>query len=283
MRNTAQKQVAKMKWASRAAALAVLTLSGLCRAGPLEDMLAIDWKGYFPNTFTTKRLVPRLGGTAIQLAVASQVPKVVKKALNTEEGKRLGDVTNRLVSSVGDKLNAVNPLKPNFEPVDIQCNLEFVDMATRKVRKVGPIALTKVNTVHDAEAAVAKACAAEDIVFKPGHSKVFIVRGKDLDGRRALRPVNDYLMSPDYTPRRSMVQLRKRGFKNGSSMLLRAAQPIALGGMTNSKAWFDQKEAERMSLTKREREELNERYRAQNKQRMQDISKQADMEEMMAD
>ena len=84
-----------MKWASRAAALAVLTLSGLCRAGPLEDMLAIDWKGYFPNTFTTKRLVPRLGGTAIQLAVASQVPKVVKKALNTEEGKRLGDVTNR--------------------------------------------------------------------------------------------------------------------------------------------------------------------------------------------
>ena len=38
-----------------------------------------------------------------------------------------------------------------------------------------------------------------------------------------------------------------------------------------------------MSLTKREREELNERYRAQNKQRMQDISKQADMEEMMAD
>ena len=272
-----------MKWASRAAALAVLTLSGLCRAGPLEDMLAIDWKGYFPNTFTTKRLVPRLGGTAIQLAVASQVPKVVKKALNTEEGKRLGDVTNRLVSSVGDKLNAVNPLKPNFEPVDIQCNLEFVDMATRKVRKVGPIALTKVNTVHDAEAAVAKACAAEDIEYKPGHSKVFIVRGKDLDGRRALRPVNYYLMSPDYTPRRSMVQLRKRGFKNGSSMLLRAAQPIALGGMTNSKAWFDQKEAERMSLTKREREELNERYRAQNKQRMQDISKQADMEEMMAD
>ena len=272
-----------MKSRSRAAALAILALTGVCRAGPLEDILAIDWKGYFPNTFTTKRLVPRLGGTAVQLAVASQVPKLVKKALQTETAKRQIEIGQRLASSVGDKLNAVYPLKPNYEPVDIECNLEYVDMATRKVRKVGPIALTKVNTVHDAEVAVAKACAAEDILYKPGHSKVFIIRGKDLDGRRALRPVNDYLMSPDYTPRRSNVQLRKRGFKNGSSMLLRVAQPIALGGMTQSKAWFDQKEAERMSLTRREREELRDRVAAQSKQRMADLSKQADLEEMMAD